>query len=146
MKNLHTAKARAVGGRAGAVRTPTGTLSFRMTPEELTPQQFGTNPEELFACSYASCFSNAVSTAAQWEGLTLPPVAVMAEVGLNQDQRDDKDYALSVTLDVALPRLDRVMAEKIVQTAHDICPCSKAMRGNVDLTLTINQEPLAKPV
>ncbi len=145
MKTLHTAKARAVGGRAGTVRTPVGTLSFRTTPEQLGPNQFGTNPEELFACSYASCFSSAVDLAAQWEGLTLPPVAVTAEVGLNQDQHDDKDYALSVTLDVALPKLDRETAEKIVATAHDICPYSKAMRGNIALTLKINQEPFNKP-
>jgi len=140
-QKVHTVRARAVGGRAGTVRTPAGTLSFRLTPDELTQSQLGTNPEELFACSYASCFSNAVAAAAQWQGLKLPPVAVMAEVDLNR--ADEKNYSLSVTLDVSLPQLDQVTAKKLVTTAHEICPYSRAMQGNIDITLKVNQEPLA---
>jgi len=40
-------------------------------------------------------------------------------------------------LNVALPGVEREMAQRIVETAHQICPYSKATRGNIDVTLAV---------
>jgi organic hydroperoxide reductase OsmC/OhrA len=50
---------------------------------------------------------------------------------------------LGVELHVSLPSVeDAEQAKKIVSAAHQVCPYSNATRGNVDVTLTANGEPV----
>ncbi len=67
--------------------------------------------------------------------VTLPADrAVDAEVDLGTT---DGAFFLQARLTVSLPGLDRETARKVVEAAHQICPYSKATRGNIDVTLTV---------
>ena len=71
-KNLYTADASAIGGRSGHVRSATGVIDMEMSvPEGLGGKKGATNPEELFAAGYASCFQQALLVTAQRAGDTL---------------------------------------------------------------------------
>ena len=96
----------------------------------------GNNPEQLFAMGYSACFIGAMKAAAGQTKIKMPnDVSVSAKVCIGP--RDAGGFGLAVELKVSLPGLDKADAEKLVETAHTICPYSNATRGNVDVTTTI---------
>jgi len=52
----------------------------------------------------------------------------------------DGGFALSVALDVAIAGVDQDTAETIVAQAHKVCPYSNAVRGNIDVELSVRAE------
>ncbi len=62
-------------------------------------------------------------------------IVVVAEVGLQPN--GSGGFALSVALEVAITGLDQATAEEIVQVAHATCPYSNAVRGNIDVAITV---------
>jgi organic hydroperoxide reductase OsmC/OhrA len=53
------------------------------------------------------------------------------------------DVELGVEFDVTLPSItDPAQAADLVRVAHQLCPYSKATRGNIDLRLTVNGRPV----
>lgn len=141
MKVLYTAEATATGGREGRVTSADGALRHDLAiPKELGgPGGLATNPEQLFAAGYAACFANAVRAVARRRKLAGVETSVTATVGIGPD--DAGAYQLSVELHVRLPELDRETAEGIAAEAHQVCPYSNAVRGNVDVQLIVDPEP-----
>jgi organic hydroperoxide reductase OsmC/OhrA len=45
---------------------------------------------------------------------------------------------LAAALAVAIAGIDRQTAERLVQGAHAICPYSNAIRGNVDVAISVS--------
>lgn len=122
------------GGRNGTAGLASGMLTVTMTsPTELGGSGKGHNPEELFATGYAACYLGAMRFAAQNENLGDVPddARVTANVGIGP--RDDGGFGLKVKLTVALPGVDRDVAEKIVERGHFICPYSNATQGNISV-------------
>ena len=134
MKTLYTASATSTGdGRNGHVRSSDGVLDADLrTPSEMGGSGDGTNPEQLFAAGYAACFHSALKKAAANGGTSLSDSSVTADVDLNSG---DDGFGISVTLQVELGGLDQAAADALVQTAHGMCPYSKATRGNIEVTL-----------
>ncbi|HXT35953.1 MAG TPA: Ohr family peroxiredoxin [Chloroflexota bacterium] len=135
---LYTAEATVTGGRSGHGRTSDGHLDVTLsTPPEMGgPGGPGTNPEQLFATGYAACFQSALAGAARRDGLTVDDSTVTALVGIGP--LGEGRFGLVVTLRVHLPSIaDRAVAEDLVARAHQRCPYSNAIRGNVDVTLEI---------
>jgi osmotically inducible protein OsmC len=130
--------ATATGGRDGRAHTQDGSLDVKLaTPKELggTGAE-GTNPEQLFAAGYAACFLSALKLVGQQLKVQVPGEAlVTADVGIGM--RAEGGFGLAVELTVNLPGIDRADAERLVETAHQVCPYSNATRNNVDVTLTI---------
>ncbi len=93
----------------------------------------GTNPEQLFAAGYAACFQSAIGSVARRRKISFGSSRVTADVGL---ARDEQGYALDVELHVVLPELTRAEAEDVVREAHETCPYSRALRGNVDVRIS----------
>lgn len=132
-KLLYTAKVRTTGGRDGASRSSDGRLDIRLSTPG-TPGA-GTNPEQLFAAGWSACFEGAMALAARSMDVTLPTdVVIDAEVDLNVV---DGAYFLRAGLNVSIPGLDRNVAQAIVGAAHQMCPYSKATRGNIDVTINL---------
>jgi Ohr subfamily peroxiredoxin len=89
----------------------------------------------LFAAGWSACFIGAMSVAASQMKVALPADrAVDAEVDLGTA---DGGYLLRARLNVSLPGLDREVAQAIVDAAHQICPYSKATRGNIGVTIQV---------
>src|SRR5436190_3092566 len=126
-KVLYTAKTHTTGGRDGASRSADGRLDIKLSSPGTAGT--GTNPEQLFAAGWSACFIGAMGVAASKLKVTLPvDRAVDAEVDLGMT---DGGYLLQARLNVGLPGLDREVARAIVDAAHQICPYSKATRGNI---------------
>jgi osmotically inducible protein OsmC len=130
---LYTGRTHTVGGRDGSSRSSDGRLDIRLSPPGSAGQ--GTNPEQLFAAGWSACFIGAMGRAAQASGVKLPAdVAVNAEVDLGTG---GDGFALQARLDISLPGLDPAVARAIVDGAHQLCPYSKATRGNIAVALTL---------
>jgi Ohr subfamily peroxiredoxin len=132
-KVLYTAKTHTTGGRDGASRTPDGRLDVKLSSPGTSGT--GTNPEQLFAAGWSACFIGAMGVAAAQKKISLPPDrAIDAEVDLGTNEGG---YVLRARLNVRLPGLDPVVAREIVGAAHQICPYSKATRGNIDVEINL---------
>jgi osmotically inducible protein OsmC len=141
-KPVYTAQAHVTGGREhGHGRTNDGLLDVALHPApELGGDGGGTNPEQLFAVGYAACFEGALMVAARRERLVADDVAIDSRVSLIPTE--DRRFQLAVELHVTLPSVEEDQAMALVQAAHRICPYSNATRGNVDVALTANGQPV----
>jgi len=134
-KIIYTAHAKAIGGRNGYAKTDDENLKLDLaTPGSLHSKPGSTNPEQLFACGYAACFGSALEFVAKQQKITLTDAQVNADVSLHQDENG---FYISVALTVSLPGIAKDAAEKLVQAAHQVCPYSKATRGNIEVMLKV---------
>jgi osmotically inducible protein OsmC len=137
---LYTATATAEGGRDGHTASDDGRLDVKVTPPpELggAADALGTNPEQLFAAGYASCFHSALTLVGDRMKLDTAGSTVTAKVEFGSIE-GSRGFGLAVELVVALPGVDdREQAQQAVETAHQYCPYSNATRGNIQVTLTL---------
>jgi Ohr subfamily peroxiredoxin len=130
---IYTAITHASGGRDGTARSSDGRLDVKLARPGAS--EGGTNPEQLFAAGWSACFISSMEVAARTRNVTLPANrAVDAEVDLFLD---DGAYSLEAKLDVTLPGMDLATAQALVAAGHEICPYSKATRGNIDVTVRL---------
>jgi lipoyl-dependent peroxiredoxin len=121
------------GGRDGHVRSADGIIDLDVKqPPALGGPGGGTNPEQLFAAAYAACFHGAVRLAAKKKDVTIGETSVDAAVSVAPDETT---LQVSAVLTVHLPGVDQATADDVVAFAHELCPYSKATRGNVDVQL-----------
>ena len=143
---IYTAEAHVTGGRAeGHGRTSDGALEVDLRlPKEMGGDGGGTNPEELFAVGYAACFESALGTVARRRRQEAGDVAIDSQVMLVPAA--DRRFKLALTLAVTLPSIaDAGEAADLVREADLVCPYSNAIRGNVDVAITVNGGGLAPP-
>lgn len=132
-KVLYTAKTHATGGRDGAARSNDGRLEVKLSSPGAAGN--GTNPEQLFAAGWSACFIGAMKVAAGKMKVALPPdLAIDAEIDLGTT---GSDYGLAARLSVSLPGVAPDVARKLVDAAHQICPYSRATRGNIDVVINL---------
>jgi osmotically inducible protein OsmC len=132
-KVLYTARTHTTGGRDGSWRGADGRRDVKLSTPGSAAE--GTNPEQLFAAGWSACFLGAIGVAASQRKVALPAGrAIDAEVDLGTG---DGGYALRARLNVSLPGLPREVAQDLVDAAHQICPYSKATRGNIDVTINL---------
>jgi len=131
---LYTARTHTSGGRDGRGRSSDGALDLPLSPPG--SGRPGTNPEQLFAIGWSACFIGALRRAGQKFDIRLPEgVAVEADVSLGNTA--DGGFALAAQLTVHLPGLAQEDKQKMVAEAHQICPYSKATRGNIEVGFVI---------
>lgn len=137
-KVLYTAEARVTGGRVeGHGRTSDGALEVDLrTPKEMGGEGGGTNPEQLFAVGYASCFESALAAVARRQKAEVGDVQIDSKVTLITGE--DRSFNVGVELHVTLPSVEGEAAVDLVGAAHRVCPYSNATRGNIDVVLTAN--------
>ena len=139
-KVLYTAVATAEGGRDGHTATDDGRLDVTVTPPpELggAADGVGTNPEQLFAAGYSSCFHSALKLVAQRMKLDPEGSTVTARVGIGPIE-GSPGFGLTVELDVSLPNVpDAEQAQQLLERSHKVCPYSNAINGNVEVKLAV---------
>ena len=135
-KVLYKAHATSTGGRDGSTRSSDGLLDVKLAvPREMGGGGGGVNPEQLFAAGYSACFLGAMKFAAGLQKVALPATtSINATVGIGQIPAG---FGIEVQLVVAVPDLDRAVAQAIVDKAHQVCPYSNATRGNIEVTITL---------
>jgi Ohr subfamily peroxiredoxin len=140
---IYTAEASVTGGRAeGHGRTSDELLDVQLRlPKEMGGDGGGTNPEQLFAVGFAACFESALGAVGRRERTELGDVSIDSHVSLIPTE--ERSFNLGVGLDVKLPAIDDPeQAKRLVAAAHQVCPYSNATRGNVDVRLTANGQPV----
>jgi lipoyl-dependent peroxiredoxin len=133
---LYTAHALSRGGRAGTVKSDDGLIDFALTvPKTMGGDGAkGTNPEQLFAAGYSACFAGALGVVARTQGITPGPFTINADVTFN---KSDDGYSISTKLTGTFPELEKSKAEALMQAAHQVCPYSRATRGNMPVELSV---------
>ncbi|MBB3006745.1 MULTISPECIES: organic hydroperoxide resistance protein [Cupriavidus] len=127
-KVLYTGKVHiTAGGRDGEARSDDGRLNLQLSSPG--SRGAGTNPEQLLAAGWSACFIGAIGLAAGKRQVKLPSdLSVDAEVDLGMA---GDAYLLQARLNVSIPGIERELAQALVDTAHQTCPYSKALRGNI---------------
>jgi lipoyl-dependent peroxiredoxin len=127
-------KATAQGGRAGKVTLDGSGVWFAMQlPKSFGGNGEGSNPEQLFALGYASCFNSALLFVAGQKKVDASKASVTADVGLTASD----GFNLDVVLTVSIPGMDRAEAEALVEAAHQVCPYSRATKNNIPVRLEV---------
>ena len=136
-KVLYTARATAHGGRDGHTASDDGKLDVTVAPpKEMGGNGEGTNPEQLFAAGFASCFHSALKVVGRRAKQDVDGSTVTAAVGIGPIN-GGAGYGLQVALEVSLPGVERAVAEELVAKAHEVCPYSNATRGNIKVDLVV---------
>ncbi|KAJ1324684.1 lipoyl-dependent peroxiredoxin [Microdochium nivale] len=101
-----------------------------------------TNPEELFAAGYGACFQSAMNAVAASMGTKMPEAVedsvVDTTVHLVGDMKK-LDMGLRVEMKVKVKGLDKDTLDKIVAKAKEVCPYSRATKGNVTTNIEVVQ-------
>lgn len=131
---IYTARAHTTGGRDGGTsRSSDGRLDVKLTPPG--GKGDGTNPEQLLAAGWSSCFLSAIKIMAARARVRLPPeFAVDTEVDLGST---DGAYMLQARFMVNMPTVAPDVAQRLVDGGHMECPYSKAMHGNINIVTTV---------
>jgi lipoyl-dependent peroxiredoxin len=139
MASLYSTKVRASGGRHGSIRSEDGLLDLKLAlPRTLGGKGDATNPEQLFAGGYAACFENALLRVSRDAGhhFADDDIEVVARIDLSRNETGG--FVLDAALAVTVAGIDQQNAERLVQSAHAICPYSNAIRGNVDVAISVS--------
>ncbi len=136
MDALYTAQATARGGREGEVVSDDGVLDLELAmPKELGgPGGDKTNPEQLFAAGWSACFHSALKRVAAKQHVDVTGSEITARVTLGLDE---SGFGIGATLVGRFPTLDAAQGKQVMEAAHEVCPYSRATRGNVEVTLDV---------
>jgi Ohr subfamily peroxiredoxin len=142
-KILYTAEAHVTGGRdEGHGKTSDGNLEVDIrVPKELggDEDKQGTNPEQLFAIGYAACFESAIKVVGRRLKQKVEDVEIDSKVHLMPTE--NRGFKLAVEMDVELPSVKEAEGRiEIIKNAHAVCPYSNATRGNIDVTIRVDDK------
>ena len=124
------------GGRDGHVTSDDGRIDLdTRPPKEMGGNGEGTNPEQLFSAGYSACFLGALRLVAGKSKVTLDEATnVTVQIGFGKDSAGG--FGLTGKIVGYLPGLEQGVADDLVHQAHQVCPYSKATRGNVDVDVS----------
>lgn len=137
MEAMYTATATSIGGREGNVKSADGIIDMELrTPKEMGGKgERGTNPEELFAAGYSACFNGALNLAARMRRVEVGETKVTISVSIGKGERNEDGYELSAKIEVDIPGVSQDIADMLAKRAHELCPYSRATRGNMDVEI-----------
>jgi len=128
-KVLFTGRSHTTSGKDGATRSNDGT--FEMKLPEPHPAA-----ENLFASAWSACYLGAVELAATARKIKLAGhPSVDTQIELNH--AGGTTFFLKASLTVSVPGVDHAVAQELAETAHTICPYSKAVHGNIEVTTNV---------
>jgi len=127
-KLLFAGKTHVTSGAEGAARSADGSLDIKLAQPHPAA-------ENLFAAAWSACYLGALGLAAAQRKVELPSEpSVDTAIDLNNS---GGAFFLRARLDVSVPGIDRAVAQELIEAAHGICPYSKAVHGNIEVTTTL---------
>jgi len=138
-KVLYTARVHTTGGRNGRSTSDDKLLDVALAlPPGMGGAGAATNPEQLFAAGYSACYMGALRFHAGARKIAFPADAsVEAECDVGPTNPPGSGFGLAVRMKISLPGLDRETAQALVDAAHQTCPYSRAVSGNIPVELTL---------
>ncbi|GGG70234.1 organic hydroperoxide resistance protein [Paenibacillus radicis (ex Gao et al. 2016)] len=136
-KKLYTATVTVEGGREGKAVSSDGVLDMELkVPKELGgPGGHGSNPEQLFAAGFAACFEGAIGVVLRKKKMKTEGTKITSQVTIGKDANDG--FVLSVYMDISIKGLETNVSKEIVEEAHEVCPYSRATRGNIEVITNV---------
>ncbi|QQO08822.1 organic hydroperoxide resistance protein [Breznakiella homolactica] len=131
MKKLYSTKMTNTGGRSGEVHSPDKSFAFKIAAPGQTAEG-ATNPEQLFAAGFSSCFNSALDVVMLQEKIRAKST-VSAIVSLYE--MDKLDFKIGVEIEGHIEGQTPEKTEELLKKAHQVCPYSKATRGNIDVVI-----------
>ena len=134
---IYTAESTATGGgRYGHVKSSDGKIDLdTRPPKEAGGSGEGVNPELLFSAGFAACFLGALRLVAKNDDVSLDDATgITAQIGFGKDS--EGGFGINANLIGYLPGLEQSVADDLMNKAHQVCPYSKATRGNIDVSLS----------
>ena len=131
---VYTAKTHTRGGREdGMSRSSDGRLDVKFSVPGSA--RIGTNPEQLLAAGWSASLESSIGLVAHKKKIALAAgVVIEAEIDLAST---DSGYLLRARLNIHLPGVEREVAQILSDEAHQICPYSRATRGNIDVAINL---------
>lgn len=123
------------GGRQGHAVSDDGVLDVQLRRPKTNGVSVGTNPEQLFAAAWGACFQSALMAVAREAGEDVSESVVTVEVSQGPDA--DGGYGLAAKIMVKIPGLERAKAQALADAAHEVCPYSRATRGNIPVEVEV---------
>ena len=135
-KVLYTAQVHTTGGRDGRAVSDDKLLDVALSlPPSMGGKGGATNPEQLFAAGYSACYMGALRFHFGARKVAFPADAsVDAQVDVGPA---GAGFGLAVRMKISLPGVERTTAQAIVDAAHQTCPYSRAVQGNIPVELTL---------
>ncbi len=99
-----------------------------------------TTPEELLAAAHASCFSMAFSNGLAKAGTMAERLEVTAEITFDKAEGGWGVKSSHITVRGTVPGADAAAFRQAAEAAKDGCPISKALAGNVELSVEATLE------
>jgi Ohr subfamily peroxiredoxin len=131
----YTATGTTKGGRDGRAVLDEGKLALAMAlPKDMGGSGEGHNPEQLLSLGWSSCFGQAVLLLAKKHGLDGQAAKVTCAITIDKDATS---FALKSDIKLTIPGADKDKLEALLKDAHEVCPYSKATRGNIPVTLSV---------
>lgn len=140
MTILATEQASATAGREGRATSKDGKIDLQLSPPGSNGP--GTNPEQLFAAGYSACFGQAIKAMAGKHGIKIDANAVNVDTTVRLHKGEDGGFFIDATLNASIPGVSDADLQMLVKAAHEICPYSKATRGNIEVTLQAGGQAL----
>jgi Ohr subfamily peroxiredoxin len=134
MSIVYIAEAIASGdGRNGHVESVDGRVSIDLAvPKAMGGSGAGSNPEQLVAMGFASCFLSSIRTLADQRRIELHNPEIICRARLHQE---GEGASVSFEITVCLPGTDVSIAESLTAEAHRHCPYSKAFQHGAGVEL-----------
>jgi osmotically inducible protein OsmC len=95
----------------------------------------GSNPEELIAAAHAGCFSMALSAALEKAGHPVDRIETRAAVTIETVDGAPKVTRSALDVRGKVTGIDQAAFQQAAEAAKKNCPVSKALQGNVEITL-----------
>lgn len=129
----YTATATNTGGRNGQVKTDDGMLDIQLAmPKEIGGAGGKTNPEQLFAAAWSSCFAGALGAVSKRVNTDDAKISVQVHSG----EAENGGYGLAADILVKIPQATSVEeAQKLADLANKHCMYSKAVKGNIEVNV-----------
>lgn len=131
MKELYSVKMTNTGGRAGEVLSEDHSLDLKIAAPG-SGAAGATNPEQLFAAGYSACFNSALELVMQRAGIKAKSTVAIT---VFLYEKEPFDYLIGATIEGHIDGQDAIKTQELLQKAHEVCPYSKATRGNIEVTL-----------
>ena len=133
-KTIYTGTTHNVGGADGYTRSADGFLDLRLSDPHPAAENF-------FGAAWSGCFMGAIGVAAARKKIALREApSIDATIDLLME---GGEFFLRAKLDVTVPGIEIELARELVHLAHEICPYSKATRGNIDVQINVLEPALA---
>lgn len=139
MKTLYETTVVNTGGRQGEVHSLDNIFYLDIAKPKALGGEATTasNPEQLFAAGYSSCFNSALELVLEQDNVKVEKSEVTATISLITD-KENGGVKLAAKLEVEIFGLDdNEMKEKYVQKAHEYCPYSKAVKNSIDVEIIV---------